>query len=635
MCAKPNAGNMEPADKLTALEEEIEKLHAVIESQGINTRGDKDIFGRPFQVPVNVEHKATVFTSKMLMSAGQPHMRVFWAATVGFCTTFFSVFAPAALGPYMKMKKADGGLGLTKDESSLAGNLAVTGTILMRVGAGPMCDKIGVRKTFVLLLTIAIPGIICLMAAQGATAFIMGRIIVGLSLATFVTCQVWCSQFFSSSIVGTVNATAGGWGNLGGGITLLVMPRIMDAFLSLTETSMTPASSIDTSWRLCFIVPLVLHMISALFVWTGRDLPDGSYKELEDAGVKQKSKDQGGGFNLVKVGFSNTNALILLLTYGCCFGVELTMNNKLVAYFNQYYALSPSNASTLGATFSLMNLFARSWGGLLSDWADKHFGMRGRITSMWVCQTLCGLCCLFLGVVTVAKSSPDDEQFKGMAKVQGIYEHDNGLDELVYYFNGTGGLVEKCGSAFVRSPYYGIVNGETMRWPKKEDERVMIYDPDPECIHNGSTLGITMILIIVFSIFVQMSEGLHFGIVPKVSRPALGVVSGMVGAGGNFGALISGQFIIGSGTKAPFDEGFIYLGIIIMCLTLTHFLLFFPGEGGMLLPKDFPYDPQWIKPLTDAKGADEIDFSAHAGKAYERGKVSKATDDISSTTSVA
>jgi nitrate/nitrite transporter NarK len=37
----------------------------------------------------------------------------------------------------------------------------------------------------------------------------------------------------------------------------------------------------------------------------------------------------------------------------------------------------------------------------------------------------------------------------------------------------------------------------------------------------------------------QMAEGLCFGIVPSVSRPALGVVSGMVGAGGNAGSLIT------------------------------------------------------------------------------------------------
>merc|ERR1712070_1341373 len=121
--------------------------------------------------------------------------------------------------------------------------------------------------------------------------------------------------------------------------------------------------AIDTSWRLCFILPLVMHIGAALFVWSGRDLADGSYKDLELSGAKQKSAAGGSGFDLVKAGFSNTNALIMLATYGLCFGVELTMNNKLVGLFNRYYAIKPRSAGVLGATFSLMNLFARSWGG--------------------------------------------------------------------------------------------------------------------------------------------------------------------------------------------------------------------------------------------------------------------------------
>ena len=52
-------------------------------------------------------------------------------------------------------------------------------------------------------------------------------------------------------------------------------------------------------------------------------MPDGNYKELETSGAKQKSK----GSAVLKVGLSNINAWILTLTYGACFGVELTMNN--------------------------------------------------------------------------------------------------------------------------------------------------------------------------------------------------------------------------------------------------------------------------------------------------------------------
>ena len=48
------------------------------------------------------------------------------------------------------------------------------------------------------------------------------------------------------------------------------------------------SKNIDLSWRLTFLVPLLMHVVSALICLTGRDLPDGQYKELEKAGAKQK-----------------------------------------------------------------------------------------------------------------------------------------------------------------------------------------------------------------------------------------------------------------------------------------------------------------------------------------------------------
>merc|ERR1719267_43698 len=234
--------------------------------------------------------------------------------------------------------------------------------------------------------------------SQNGAMFTIGRIIIGLSLATFVTCQVWCSQFFAKSIVGTVNATAGGWGNLGGGITLLTMPFIMEIFLAIT------GSNIGTSWRLAMIVPIVMHLGSMVFIMLARDLPDGSYGELEAMGAKQKSKGAG---NVAILGFTNTNAIIMLFTYGMCFGVELCMNNKLVPYFTRYYGMAPTIAGPLGACFSLMNLFARSWGGILSDFANKKCGIRGRITAMWLIQTIEGVFCMLMGLVTIGFDNPD------------------------------------------------------------------------------------------------------------------------------------------------------------------------------------------------------------------------------------
>jgi nitrate/nitrite transporter NarK len=585
------------------LEADIELLHKVLEDRGINSKKTTDIFGREFELPVNAEHKATVCSGRTICSTQQPHMRTFWAATIGFFCTFFSCFAPAALGAYYKRPPSKGGLGLSREELSLAGNLAVTGTILMRVAAGPMCDVWGARKTFIMLLLLGLPGMVVFAFSQGAAAFIIGRILIGLSLATFVTCQVWCSQFFDRSIVGKVNATAGGWGNVGGGFTLLLMPYIMEFFLSVT------GSNIGLSWRLCMIVPFIMHAGAAYFIYTGRDLPDGSYKELEASGVKQKSKGSG---NVLALGFSNTNALIMLITYGLCFGVELTMNNKLSPYFGRYYGMHPTIAGPLAACFSLMNLAARAWGGCLSDGLAKKYGLRGRIAGMWVIQTLEGLMCVFMGLVTLEYDSPDEFKFKdsdAYPNRQGVYTN-GAVDYLV---TGEIGELRPCASELIRAPKYGLVDGVQEQFPVALDSLIMIKDPAPGCIHNQNTLGATMVCMLVFSIFVQMAEGLHFGIVPFISRPARGVVSGMIGAGGNAGALIGGQFVIG--TKDQMDAGFIRLGIVIMTVSCLMHFIYFPEHGGILLPKGLPFNPQLIKEKAGQKGSDELDFSAKTSAA--------------------
>ena len=120
----------------------------------------------------------------------------------------------------------------------------------------------------------------------------------------------------------------------------------------------------------------------------------------------------------------------------------------------------------------------------------------------------------------------------------------------------------------------------------------------------------------------QMAEGLHFGIVPYISRPALGVVSGMVGAGGNTGALLSIKYIVGA---KNLDAGFIRLGVIIIIGSLSMLLIFFPGEGGIILPKSFPYNPQLIKAASDQKGSDELDFNKAKGST---GTAASVTQDV-------
>ncbi|WP_373396057.1 MFS transporter [Algoriphagus halophilus] len=53
--------------------------------------------------------------------------------------------------------------------------------------------------------------------------------------------------------------------------------------------------------------------------------------------------------------------------------------------------------------------------------------------------------------------------------------------------------------------------------------------------------GIT--LLVLFSLTVQMAEGATFSVVPFINRKAIGSISGIVGAGGNFGAFLAALFL--------------------------------------------------------------------------------------------
>ena len=76
------------------------------------------------------------------------------------------------------------------------------------------------------------------------------------------------------------------------------------------------------------------------------------------------------------------------------------------------------------------------------------------------------------------------------------------------------------------------------------------------CIIMGSqkiseNLGATIVIMIIFSIFCQQACGAHFGIVPFVSRRSYGVVSGIVGAGGNIGAVVTQIIFFGGIVVSP------------------------------------------------------------------------------------
>jgi NNP family nitrate/nitrite transporter-like MFS transporter len=146
------------------------------------------------------------------------------------------------------------------------------------------------------------------------------------------------------------------------------------------------------------------------------------------------------------------------------------------------------------------------------------------------------------------------------------------------------------------------------------------------CISNSGMLSSVIILFICFSLAVQMSEGLCYGVVPYVSRPALGVESGMVGAGGNAGSLITNAAFFLDPT-ARHDTGFLNMGITIIAITCLCFFIYFPEHGSMLTPagKFAKYDPQLIKPPKGYRGADSMNYAATEDKAVKDSGVDSTT----------
>lgn len=89
-------------------------------------------------------------------------------------------------------------------------------------------------------------------------------------------------------------------------------------------------------------------------------------------------------------------------------------------------------------------------------------------------------------------------------------------------------------------------------------------------------LATAIATMIVFSLFVQMSEGATFGLVPFMNKKALGGVNGIVGAGGNAGAVLAGFLF--KAESLSYAQGLMYLGFAVMVCSLFTFFVRFSSE---------------------------------------------------------
>ncbi len=454
------------------------------------------------KVDPNQQDKATEIK---LCSFARPHMRAFHCSWFAFFLAFFIWFAIAPLMPEITKT-----LDLSPEQKWTSNICSVAGTIIMRFALGPLCDKFGARILMgIVLMSASIP---C--ALTGVVTDILGlsilRFFIGLGGSTFVMCQYWSTSMFTKEVAGTANALVGGWGNLGGGVTQIVMGSALFPLFKL-------GMSAETAWRTVCIVPAVVGMVFGFtLVRISEDCPKGNYKDMKEKGIMHEVSASAS----FRDGAMNINTWMLFIQYGCCFGVELTMNNAAATYFVEEFGQKTESAAAIASIFGWMNLFARGLGGFASDKCNARLGMRGRL--IW--QSLC----------------------------------------LII-----------------------------------EGAMVLLFA-------NTKNLGLAIFILVIFSSFVQAAEGSTYGIVPYVDPPATGSIAGIVGAGGNTGAVCFGLCFRQLGTA----RGFNIMGYSILASSLLGLLINIKGHRNIIGGEDAPdvkaaWQQQTISTPVDQKDFDE------------------------------
>ena len=419
---------------------------------------------------MEIKGKATKIS---LFNFSTPQMRAFHMSWFAFFLCFFAWFG---IAPLMAIVRDE--LGLTKAQIGNTIIASVLVTVFARLVIGSCCDRFGPRLTYTWVLALGSIPVMCIGFAQSYTAFLLFRLGIGVIGASFVITQYHTSVMFAPNVVGTANATTAGWGNMGGGVVQLVMPLLFASIVALGFTSFW-------AWRLSMVIAgLVCLLTGIAYYKLTQDLPEGNYKDLRAEGkMPPKGNTKGKFLEACK----DKRVWALFLIYGACFGVELTINNIAALYFMDYFGLGLKGAGAIAACFGLMNIFARTLGGLFGDRCGKRWGLRGRV--MWLGVALLG---------------------EGIALI--IFSH-------------------------------------------------------------MTAIALALCAMIFFSLFVQMSEGATFSIVPFINKKALGAVAGIVGAGGNFGAVMAG-FLFKS-EMLDWSQALLVLGIIVtVCAGLTVSLRF-------------------------------------------------------------
>src|SRR5688500_914317 len=165
--------------------------------------------------------------SKLRIFSGKGvQMRTFHITWITFFVCFFGWFGIAPLMPIIREQ-----LHLTKEQVGNITIASVSATIVARLLVGRLCDTLGPRLSYTILLLIGAIPVLGIGFSNSYESFLLFRFFIGIIGASFVITQFHTSVMFAPNVVGTANAVAGGWGNLGGGVTNLVIMLVAVVFV--------------------------------------------------------------------------------------------------------------------------------------------------------------------------------------------------------------------------------------------------------------------------------------------------------------------------------------------------------------------------------------------------------------------
>nr|ANB62417.1 nitrate transporter NRT2c [Pseudogymnoascus sp. 04NY16] len=454
--------------------------------------------------------------------------RVFFFSWLGFFVAFLSWYSfPPLLAVTIKKD-----LHLSQTDIANSNIIALLATLLVRFFSGPLCDRYGPRLVFVgILLAGAIPT-----AMAGLVTNIHGlmalRFFIGILGASFVPCQVWTTGYFDKNVIGSANALTAGWGNAGGGITYYVMPAVFDSLVQ--HSGLAP----HKAWRVAYIVPFIIIVVVALgMLFTCDDTPTGRWSDraLPMAGGSSDSSIRGEidtpssvsiakDINNIDEKHPQMISDIESQSDGTTY-LDLAKSEFIVPPTTKeimHVVISPQ-------TFALFGVYACSFGtelavnSILASFYERNFPHLG--------QTEAGEWAAMFGLLNVL--------FRPLGGI---------ISDLIY---------KKTQSVWAKKIwliFLGVAAGAHLI-------AIGVSNPKTEATMFGLFVGL--------AVFMEAANGANFSLVPHVYPAANGIVSGTVGAAGNFGGIIFSIIFRYNGTH--YDRSIWIIGVICIVVNMSVF----------------------------------------------------------------